>query len=119
MATIRSSFLLIAWKEVDWSACTAPISRRRGKSRRASGEAIVRRPAAFRRGAIIQDMRSVSIFSDFVCACVIISRKPGRGGGLLLGGCFLALGQLVSGFAKDQIVAFVLSLLACENAEQH
>lgn len=34
-------------------------------------------------------------------------------GAVLLGGFFLALGQLVSGFAKDQIVAFVLSLLAC------
>lgn len=34
-------------------------------------------------------------------------------GAILLGGFFLALGQLVSGFAKDQIVAFVLSLLAC------
>lgn len=34
-------------------------------------------------------------------------------GAILLGGLFLALGQLVSGFARDQIVAFVLSLLAC------
>jgi ABC-type transport system involved in multi-copper enzyme maturation permease subunit len=34
-------------------------------------------------------------------------------GAVLLGAFFLALGQLVSGFAKDQIVAFVLSLLAC------
>lgn len=34
-------------------------------------------------------------------------------GAVLLGGFFLALGQLVSGFARDQIVAFVLSLLAC------
>ena len=34
-------------------------------------------------------------------------------GAILLGGFFLALGQLVSGFARDQIVAFVLSLLAC------
>lgn len=34
-------------------------------------------------------------------------------GALLLGAFFLALGQLVSGFARDQIVAFVLSLLAC------
>ncbi|NCC24316.1 MAG: hypothetical protein EOM25_03805 [Deltaproteobacteria bacterium] len=34
-------------------------------------------------------------------------------GALLLGAFFLALGQLVSGFARDQIVAFVCSLLAC------
>lgn len=34
-------------------------------------------------------------------------------GAILLGTFFLSLGQLVSGFAKDQIVAFVLSLLAC------
>ena len=34
-------------------------------------------------------------------------------GAVLLGAFFLALGQLVSGFARDQIVAFVLSLLAC------
>ncbi len=34
-------------------------------------------------------------------------------GAFLLGAFFLALGQLVSGFAQDQIVAFVLSLLAC------
>lgn len=34
-------------------------------------------------------------------------------GAVLMGAFFLAVGQLVSGFAKDQIVAFVLSLLVC------
>ncbi len=34
-------------------------------------------------------------------------------GTLLLGACFLALGILFSGFFKDQIVAFVVTLLTC------
>ncbi len=34
-------------------------------------------------------------------------------GTLLLGACFLALGILFSGFFKDQIVAFVITLLTC------
>ncbi len=34
-------------------------------------------------------------------------------GTLLMGGCFLALGILFSGFFKDQIVAFVITLLTC------
>ncbi len=34
-------------------------------------------------------------------------------GTLLLGACFLALGILFSGFFKDQIVAFVVTLLVC------
>ncbi|NLN94177.1 MAG: ABC transporter permease subunit [Candidatus Hydrogenedens sp.] len=34
-------------------------------------------------------------------------------GTLLLGACFLALGILFSGFFKDQIVAFVVTLLSC------
>lgn len=34
-------------------------------------------------------------------------------GTLLMGGCFLALGILFSGFFKDQIVAFVVTLLTC------
>ena len=34
-------------------------------------------------------------------------------GTLLMGACFLALGILFSGFFKDQIVAFVITLLTC------
>ncbi len=34
-------------------------------------------------------------------------------GALLLGSFFLALGIFISGFCKDQIVAFVLSMIAC------
>lgn len=34
-------------------------------------------------------------------------------GTLLMGSCFLALGILFSGFFKDQIVAFVITLLSC------
>lgn len=34
-------------------------------------------------------------------------------GALLLGGFFLALGLFISGLCKDQIVAFILSLVAC------
>lgn len=41
---------------------------------------------------------------------VIVS---GYFGTLLLGACFLALGILFSGFFKDQIVAFVVTLLSC------
>lgn len=41
---------------------------------------------------------------------VIVS---GYFGTLLLGACFLALGILFSGFFKDQIVAFVITLLSC------
>lgn len=63
----------------------------------------------------------LALFSTGMLALMVMALgRPDLGqlassylGGLLLGGCFLALGQLVSGFAKDQIVAFVLSLLAC------
>ena len=34
-------------------------------------------------------------------------------GSLMMGAMFLALGILISGFCKDQIVSFVISLLAC------
>jgi ABC-2 type transport system permease protein len=37
----------------------------------------------------------------------------GYAGALLLGGLFLAVGIFVSGLFKDQITAFVLTLLAC------
>ena len=37
----------------------------------------------------------------------------GYTGAALLGGLFLAIGMLVSGFCRDQIVAFILSMMIC------
>ncbi|MFH1479143.1 MAG: Gldg family protein [Candidatus Omnitrophota bacterium] len=51
---------------------------------------------------------------------IMILGKPDTGvilcqylGAILLGGFFLSLGVFVSGFCKDQIVSFILSMMAC------